>query len=172
MSTPQCGTRMRMCPICTTSIGTIGEAGCHYSSFAGSTNIRGATVIGLLTISSPKKTPALDRPLAPVGWIYSLPARARSARMCERPHWPRRLKTKLRRLRSSFTRQSGRTPKRTAMAYEFRTKCAQSGGLETNGPERENFGSGRGVAVRRFRAKGWVVGDSCASDRQRMLVAV
>ena len=29
--------------------------------------------------------------------------------MCERPHWPRRLKTKLRRLRSSFTRQSGRT---------------------------------------------------------------
>ena len=35
-------------------------------------------------------------------------------------------------------------------AYEFRTKSAQSGGLETNGPRETISGLGRRVAVRRF----------------------
>ena len=157
MSTPQCGTRMRMCPICTTSIGTIGEAGCHYSSFAGSTNIRGATVIGLLPIHHPKKTPPWIAPGA--RWVdlqltspRPLGAYVRQAALARGP------KTKLRRLRSSFTRQSGPTPKRTAMAYEFRTKCTKSGALETNG--RRNFVSAGVSQCGALRAKARLIGES------------
>jgi hypothetical protein len=37
-----------------------------------------------------------------------------------------------------------------SVGYEFRTEPSQSGGLETTGPERGNFGSGGFVAVRSF----------------------
>ena len=60
-----------------------------------------------------------------------------------------------------------------SVAYEFRTKSAQSGGLETNGPERENFGS---PPVRRsaevFARSPWLLGISSAlKSQRRMLVA-
>ena len=59
-----------------------------------------------------------------------------------------------------------------SVAYEFRTKSAQSGGSETNGPRERNSGLGGCVAVRRFvrEARGYWA-SMRARSRQRMLVA-
>ena len=54
-----------------------------------------------------------------------------------------------------------------SVAYEFRTKSAQSGGLETNGPRERISGFGGCLAVRRFDAKPVVIGLLCALASRR-----
>ena len=52
-----------------------------------------------------------------------------------------------------------------SIAYEFRTKSAKSGGLETNGRRERISGLSRGVAVRRFSREGpWLLG-FCARSK-------
>lgn len=59
----------------------------------------------------------------------------------------------------------------TSIAYEFRTKSAQSGGLETNGPRERISGLDGPVAVRRFAREARGYWASLRARRwQRMLV--
>jgi hypothetical protein len=57
-------------------------------------------------------------------------------------------------------------------AYEFRTKSAQSGGLETKGRRERNSGLSRPIAVRRFVRETRGYWASCALESpQRMFSA-
>jgi hypothetical protein len=57
------------------------------------------------------------------------------------------------------------------MAYEFRTKSAQSGGLENNGQREGILGLSKSIAVRRFAHEAPVfVGDFCGLASQRRML--